>query len=83
MGQRVGKKTDGTQRPKGTDTIFFVPASKVPFGRKVKYIRKVCTYRPEKAKPNQTRFIAMGNFITDYGGEISTETAGLKLIKMH
>ena len=25
----------------------------------------------------------MGNFITDYKGEISTETAGLELIKMH
>ena len=25
----------------------------------------------------------MGNFITDYTGEISTETAGLELIKMH
>ena len=25
----------------------------------------------------------MENFITNYGGEISTETAGLKLIKMH
>ena len=25
----------------------------------------------------------MGNFITDYTGEISTKTAGLELIKMH
>ena len=25
----------------------------------------------------------MGNFITDYTGEISTKTVGLELIKMH
>ena len=60
-----------------------MPASKVPFGRKVTYIRKVCTYCPDKAEPNRTRFTAMGNLITDYKGEFSTETGGLELIKMH
>ena len=83
MAQGVGKNSDGTQRTKGTDTIFFIPASKVPFSRKVTYIQKVCTYRSDKAEPNQTGFTAMGNFITDYGGEISTETVGLELIRMH
>ena len=83
MAQGVGKNADGTQQTKGTNTIFFIPANKVPFGRKVTYIRKVCTYCPNKAEPNRTWFTAMGNFITDYKGEISIETAGLELIKMH
>ena len=83
VAQIVGKNADGTQRTKGTGTIFFVLASNVPNGRKVTYICKVCSYRPDKAEPNQKRFTAMGNFITNYGGEISTETAGLELIKIH
>ena len=83
MAQGVGRNKDGTQRTKGTNTIFFIPANKVPFGCKVTYIRKVCTYRPNKTEQNRTQFTAIGNFITDYKGEISTETAGLELIKMH
>ena len=38
MAQGVGKNADSTQRTKGTNTIFFIPANKVPFGRKVTYI---------------------------------------------
>ena len=63
--------------------IFFIPSYKVPEGQKVTYTRKVCNYRPDKVEPNKTRFTAMGNFITYYGGEITTKTAGLELIKMH
>ena len=66
MAQEFGNKVDDTQRTKGTDTIFFIPPSKVPFDRNVTYIQKVYTYRPEKAEPNQTQIIAMDNFITNY-----------------
>ena len=83
MAQRVGKNSDGTQRTKGTDTIFFIPASKVPKGHKVTYIRKVMYLQSDKVEPNQTRFTAMCNFITHYDGKSSTKTAGLELIKMH
>ena len=83
MSQGVDKNADGTQRTNGIDTIFFIPAFKVLKGHKVTYIHKVCTYLPDKAEPNRTRLTAMGSFITDYGGEVSTETAGLELIKMH
>ena len=83
MAQGVGRNTDSTQRTKGTNTIFFIPFYKVPKGRNVTYIQKVCTYRPQKTEQNQTRFTAMGNFITNYTGEISNKTAGLELIKMH
>ena len=83
MDQGVGRNKDGTPRLKGTNTNIFILANKVPYGHKVTYIRKVCTYCPNKAEQNRTRFTAMGNFITDYTGEISTQTAGLELIKMH
>ena len=68
MAQGVDTNADGTQQTKGTKTIFFIPAHKVPFGQTVTYIRKVCTYCPNKAEPNRTRYTAMGNFITDYKG---------------
>ena len=83
MVQGVGKNEDGTQRTKGTNTIFFIPSYKVSKGKNVTYIRKVCTYRLDKAEPNQTRFTAMGSFITDHTGKISPKTARLELIKMH
>ena len=50
MAQGVSKNKDGTQQTKGTNTIFFIPANKVQFGRKVTYIQKVCTYCPNKAE---------------------------------
>ena len=59
MAQGVGRNKDGTQRTKGTNTIFFIPANKVPFGQKITYIQKVRTYRPNKAEQNRTRFTAM------------------------
>ena len=77
MAQGVGENTDSTQLKIGVDTIFFIPYNNVPKGRKVTYIQKVCTYRPDKSEPNWTRFTAMGNLITNYTGKISTETAGL------
>ena len=83
MAQGVGEKTDGKQQTRGTYIIFFIPSYKNPKGQKVTYIQKVCTYCPDKSESNQTRFTAMGNFITDYTSKISTKTARLELIKMH
>ena len=82
-GTKRWEKSDGTQQIKGTGIIFFIQFYKVPKGRKVTYIRKVFTYRPDKLEQNRTRFTAMGNFITDFTAEISTKTTGLELIKMH
>ena len=83
IAQGVGKNVDGTQQTKRIDTIFFIPSYKVPKGRKVTYLCKVCTHSPDKAEPTRTRFTAMENFIAKYTGKISTKTAGLQLIKMH
>ena len=52
MVQGIDKNIDGSQRTKGTDTIFFIPLSKVPPGRKTTFIQKVFTYCPNKSEPN-------------------------------
>ena len=70
-------------RIKGTNTIFFIHKNQVPQGRTVTYARTVCSVRPEKDEKNRTRITAGGNLITDYPGNISTETAGLETIKIH
>jgi len=70
-------------RIKGTNTIFFINKNCVPKGRTVTYARTVCSVRPEKEEKNRTRITAGGNLITDYPGNVSTETAGLETIKIH
>ena len=67
----------------GTNTVFFITKQQVPKNRTVTYARIVCSVRPEKDKPNRTRITAGGNLITDYPGPTSTETAGLKTVKIH
>ena len=46
------------------------------------YTRTVCTYRPEKEEKERTRTTTGRNLITDYPGDVSTETAGLETIKI-
>ena len=67
-------------RIKGTDTIFFIRKDEVPRDRTVTYARFVCTYRPQKSEPNQTRLTVGGNLI-DYPGNVSTRTADLTTVK--
>ena len=38
--------------PYGTNTVFYVPKSKVPTNRKVTYARMVATIRPHKTEVN-------------------------------
>ena len=80
----LGRLAQGVgNRIKGTNTIFFINKNCVPKGRPVTYARTVCTVRPEKEEKNRTRITAGGNLITDYPGNVSTETAGLETIKIH
>jgi hypothetical protein len=80
----LGRLAQGVgDRVKGTNTIFFITKDKVPDGRTVTYARVVCTVRPEKDEMNRTRITAGGNLITDYPGDVSTETAGLETVKIH
>ena len=68
---------------KGTNTLFFIPKSMVPFGRTVTYARIICTVRPEKEETNRTCITCSGNLIHDYPDDVSTETASLETFKMH
>ena len=52
MAQGVRKNNDGTPCTKSTDKIFFIPYSKVPRGRKLTFMQKVCTYRPDRSESN-------------------------------
>ena len=47
----------------------------------VTYGQFVCTVRPEKAEPNQTRFTVGGDRI-NYPGEVTTPTAEMLVAKM-
>ena len=82
--QGVGKNTDGSQQVKGKNTCFWIKKEQLPKGRTVTYARIVCENRPQKPEsPNRTRITACGNLITDYPGNVSTDTAGLETIKIH
>ena len=65
----------------GTDTMFFIPISKLPKGRKATYIHIVCADRPKKADARHVRFTIGGNQV-DYPGIVSTKTADLTTAKI-
>ena len=70
-------------RVKGTNTITFIPKTSIPPNRRkdVTYGTFVCTVRPEKKKPNRTRFVVGGDRI-NYPGEVATPTADMLVAKM-
>ena len=63
----------------GSDTIRFIPLSKIPYNRlkNVTYGKFVCELKPNKKEINQTRDRI------NYPGDCSTPTANLVLIKTH
>ena len=81
---KLGRLAQGLgDKIKGTNTLVFIPKSKVSPGRTVTYARIVCTVRPEKEETNRTRITCGGNLILDYPGDVSTETASLEKFKIH
>ena len=72
----------GTRMPTGTNTIFFIPKSKVPNDRKVSYINPVASIRPNKSEIHRVRLTAGGNRL-DYPGITSTDTVSLTTTKVH
>ena len=68
---------------KGTNTLFFIPKSKVPFGCTITYARIICTVGQKKEETNRNRITCGGNLILDYPGDVSTETASLETFKMN
>ena len=72
----------GTRMPTGTNTIFFIPKSKVPNDRKVSYINPVASIRPNKAEVYRVRLTAGGNRL-EYPGVTATDTVSLTTTKVH
>ena len=69
-------------RIKGTNTIKFICLADIPKDRRkdITYGQFVCTIRPEKAEPNQTRFTVGGDRI-NFPGEVATPTADMLVAK--
>ena len=64
-----------------TNTIFFIPRSKVPKDKRPTYARFVCSYRPQKAEPYRTCITIGGNLI-DYTGNLSMKVADMTTFKI-
>ena len=64
-----------------TNTIFFIPRSKVPKDKRPTYARFGCSYRPQKAEPYRTRITIGGNLI-DYPGNLSMKVADMTTFKI-
>jgi hypothetical protein len=66
----------GSRHPTGTNTIFFIPPTKIPVGRKVTYGRLCADIHPYKLKCNRVRLTVGGDKL-DYPGITTTATASL------
>ena len=65
----------------GTNTIFFIPKSKVPNNKQSIYDRIVCDLKPGEDEKNRTRLTVGGNRITcNY--DISTSTTKFTTVKL-
>ncbi len=85
LGNKFGQLANGIggriENP--TNTIELIFQHKVPTER-IKYVtygQFVCTVRPDKAEPNQTRFTVGGDRI-NYPGEVTTPTMEMLVAKM-
>ena len=66
----------------GTNTMFYIPESKVPRNRKVPYINPVASIRSNKAEIYRVR-LTPGRDRLDYPGITATETVSLTTIIVH
>ena len=68
-------------RVDATNTIFFIPVTKVPRNKRPTYTRFVCSFRPQKPEPYRTRLTVGGNLI-DYPGNLSMKVADMTTFKI-
>ncbi len=80
---RVRSQVGSSRIKNPTNTMEFIFQHKVPTERMkdVTYWQFVCTVRPDKAEPNQTRFTIGGDRI-NYPGKVTTPTAEMLVAKM-
>ena len=68
-------------RVDATNTIFFIPVTKVPRNKRPTYARFVCSFRLQKPEPYRTRLTVGGNLI-DYPGNLSMKVADMTTFKI-
>ena len=68
-------------RVEPTNTILFIPFSKVPKHKRTTYAHSVCSYHPPKAEPYRTCITIGGNLI-DYPGNLSMKVADMTTFKI-
>ena len=64
-----------------TNTIFFIPVTKVPRNKRPTYAHFVCSFRLQKPEPYRPRITAGGNLI-DYPGNLSMKMADMTTFKI-
>ena len=69
------------KRVEATNTIFFIPVTKVPCTKHPTYARFVRSFRPQKPEPYCTRLTVGGNLI-DYPGNLSMKAADMTTFKI-
>ena len=65
---------------KGTNTVMFIPKSKVPKDKKVTYGKIVCEVKPEKEEKERT-ILTLGKNLLYFRGNISAPTASVTTSK--
>ena len=68
-------------RVDATNTIFFIPVTKVPRNKRLTYARFVCSFHPQKPEPYCTCITVSGNLI-DYPGNLSMKVADMTTFKI-
>ena len=68
-------------RVDATNTIFFIPITKVPRHKRPTYARFICSFRPQKPEPYRTRITVGGNLI-DYPSNLSMKVADMTTFKI-
>ena len=72
----LGHLAQGIREFKGTNTILFIPKSKVPKEKNVTYGKIVCEMKPEKEEKERTRLTVDGNLL-DFTGNLSAPKASV------
>ena len=76
----MGQLDQGIREVKGTDTVMFIPKSKVPKDKNLTYGKVVCEMKPEKEEKERTGLTVGGNLLY-FKGNISTPKASVTTAK--
>jgi hypothetical protein len=80
--QGICQQCDSKEVITGNQTIFFIPPSQVPNGRKVTYANFVCTMRPGKAETYRIRMTVGGDKL-DAFQDVRSPAVGITDTKLH